>query len=380
MGRFQPKHKYKIQDGSIIVMTALKIENVDKYFGKTKAVENVSLEVNENEMFFLLGTSGCGKTTTLRMIAGLEEVNKGRIQIKGRDVTRLPPQKRNIALVFQNWALFPHKTIRDNIGFGLRMQKKSRKEINDQVTSILEVVGMPGFENRLPGQLSGGQQQRVALARALVLNPDLLLLDEPLSNLDLNTRLNMRRELVEVHKRLGLTTIFVTHDQTEALAMADRIALMENGKLMEVGTPQEIYESPLTEFTARFIGEKNNLKGTVTSINELEQSVQFSENGILSVPVTARHPVDKGDNVTVFINAEKIRFTDLEQETGQNSFKAVVQDIMYLGTVKKYSVQLETGETIVHDQQTTKDVFSYEKGDRLRVIIDPEHCICIKQS
>lgn len=380
MGRFQPKHKYKIQDGSIIVMTALKIENVDKYFGKTKAVENVSLEVNENEMFFLLGTSGCGKTTTLRMIAGLEEVNKGRIQIKGRDVTRLPPQKRNIALVFQNWALFPHKTIRDNIGFGLRMQKKSRKEINDQVTSILEVVGMPGFENRLPGQLSGGQQQRVALARALVLNPDLLLLDEPLSNLDLNTRLNMRRELVEVHKRLGLTTIFVTHDQTEALAMADRIALMENGKLMEVGTPQEIYESPLTEFTARFIGEKNNLKGTVTSINELEQSVQFSENGILSVPVTARHPVDKGDNVTVFINAEKIRFTDLEQETGQNSFKAVVQDIMYLGTVKKYSVQLETGETIVHDQQTTKDVFPYEKGDRLRVIIDPEHCICIKQS
>ena len=181
-------------------MTALVLDNVDKYFGKTKAVDGVSLEVREKEMFFLLGTSGCGKTTTLRMVAGLEEVNGGRISIKGRDVTRLSPQKRNIALVFQNWALFPHKNIRENIGFGLKMQKKPKAEIDDAVEKILEVVGLPGFEDRLPGQLSGGQQQRIALARALVLNPSLLLLDEPLSNLDLNTRLRMRSELVEVHK------------------------------------------------------------------------------------------------------------------------------------------------------------------------------------
>lgn len=361
-------------------MMALTLDNIDKYYNKTKAVDGVSLEVHEKEMFFLLGTSGCGKTTTLRMIAGLEETNKGKILIKNRDVTRLSTQKRNIALVFQNWALFPHKTIGDNVGFGLRMQKKSKNEIREQVESVMEVVGLSGMEHRFPGQLSGGQQQRVALARALVLNPDLLLLDEPLSNLDLNTRLRMRSELVEVHRRLGLTTIFVTHDQTEALAMADRIGLMENGKLLEIGTPREIYESPLNEFTARFIGEKNRLNGIVSEINDQDQVVQFNDKFQISMPVTARHSVVRGDKVTVFINAEKIRFAGLDDATVNNSFPAVVKDIMYLGTVKKYSVELETGEIIVHDQQTTKDALSYEKGDRLMVIIAPEDCICIKRS
>ena len=358
-------------------MTALVLDNVDKYFGKTKAVDGVSLEVREKEMFFLLGTSGCGKTTTLRMVAGLEEVNGGRISIKGRDVTRLSPQKRNIALVFQNWALFPHKNIRENIGFGLKMQKKPKAEIDDAVEKILEVVGLPGFEDRLPGQLSGGQQQRIALARALVLNPSLLLLDEPLSNLDLNTRLRMRSELVEVHRRLELTTIFVTHDQTEALAMADRIALMENGKLLEVGTPHEIYEAPATEFAARFIGEKNTLQGSIEAISGSEQEVRLEDGSILSVPVNARHPADEGDAVNVFINAEKIRFAGAGEQTGKNAFPGTIQSVMYLGTTNKYTVRLENGETIVHDQQTTREAVSYEKGHRLQVIIDPEHCICI---
>ena len=360
-------------------MTALILENIDKYFGNTKAVDDVSLEVQENEMFFLLGTSGCGKTTTLRMIAGLEQVDSGTVRIKGRDVTGLSPQKRNIALVFQNWALFPHKTIGENIGFGLKMQKQPKSEIKQQVEKILQVVGLTGFEDRLPGQLSGGQQQRVALARALVLNPSLLLLDEPLSNLDLNTRLRMRSELVEVHRRLGLTTIFVTHDQTEALAMADRIALMENGKLLEVGTPHEIYESPLTEFTARFIGEKNSLQGVVTETSETEQQVRFNDDSVLQVPVSPKHPVSTGDRVTVFINAEKIRFSDPDAPASRNHFLGTVQDIMYLGTANKYTVQLNTGETIVHDQQTTQEARRYEKGDRLTVFIDPAHCICIKQ-
>ncbi len=361
-------------------MTALQLENIDKYFGKTKAVNGVSLDVQENEMFFLLGTSGCGKTTTLRMIAGLEQVDNGVVRIKGRDVTRLNPQKRNIALVFQNWALFPHKTIRDNIGFGLKMQKQSKTDINAQVENILKVVGLPGFEDRLPGQLSGGQQQRVALARALVLNPSLLLLDEPLSNLDLNTRLRMRSELVEVHRRLGLTTIFVTHDQTEALAMADRIALMEDGRLLEVGTPHEIYEKPLTEFTARFIGEKNSLEGTIAAVSDSEQQVRFNQDSFLHVPVSPKHPVQEGDRVTVFINAEKIRFFTPDAETsGPNFFQGTVEDIMYLGTSNKYSVRLQSGERIVHDQQTSQDAPKYEKGDRLQVHLDPEHCICIKQ-
>lgn len=358
-------------------MTALSLQQIDKYFGKTKAVDGVSLEVQENEMFFLLGTSGCGKTTTLRMIAGLEQVDKGTIRIKNREVTRLSPQKRNIALVFQNWALFPHKNIRDNIGFGLKMQKKPKPEIDREVAKILEVVGLPGFEDRLPGQLSGGQQQRIALARALVLNPSLLLLDEPLSNLDLNTRLRMRSELVEVHRRLGLTTIFVTHDQTEALAMADRIALMENGKLLEVGTPHEIYETPATEFTARFIGEKNSLQGRVKRIRDQVQIIAFKDGSTLQVPVNVKHPAQEGAKVTVFINAEKIGFSREDPGNRTNVFPGTVQEIMYLGTTNKYTVRLENGERIVHDQQTTPGAPTYEKGERLQVVIDPKRCICI---
>ncbi len=240
---------------------AIKLDQVTKTFdGRVMAVDAVTLDIAAGEFFSLLGPSGCGKTTSLRMIAGFEHPDSGRVHVGGNDITDLPVHRRDMGMVFQSYALFPHRTVAENVAFGLRMREVPKPEIERRVAAALEQVALTGFENRKPGQLSGGQQQRVALARALVVEPPVLLCDEPLGALDRKLRQQMQFELKELQKRLGVTLVFVTHDQEEALAMSDRIAVMNGGKVEQVGTPTEIYERPRTRFVADFIGEINILE------------------------------------------------------------------------------------------------------------------------
>jgi ABC-type Fe3+/spermidine/putrescine transport system ATPase subunit len=244
-----------------VTSAAIKLDQVTKTFdGRVMAVDSVSLDIAAGEFFSLLGPSGCGKTTSLRMIAGFEHPDSGRVHVGGRDITDLPVHRRDMGMVFQSYALFPHRTVAENVAFGLRMREVPKPEIERRVAAALAQVALTGFETRKPGQLSGGQQQRVALARALVVEPPVLLCDEPLGALDRKLRQQMQFELKELQKRLGVTLVFVTHDQEEALAMSDRIAVMNRGKVEQVGTPTEIYERPRTRFVADFIGEINILE------------------------------------------------------------------------------------------------------------------------
>jgi putative spermidine/putrescine transport system ATP-binding protein len=245
-----------------VTSAAIKLDQVTKTFdGRVMAVDAVTLDIAAGEFFSLLGPSGCGKTTSLRMIAGFEHPDSGRVHVGGRDITDLPVHRRDMGMVFQSYALFPHRTVAENVAFGLRMREVPKPEIERRVAAALAQVALTGFETRKPGQLSGGQQQRVALARALVVEPPVLLCDEPLGALDRKLRQQMQFELKELQKRLGVTLVFVTHDQEEALAMSDRIAVMNGGRVEQVGTPTEIYERPRTRFVADFIGEINILEG-----------------------------------------------------------------------------------------------------------------------
>ena len=245
-------------------MAGVVLSAITKTFpGGTRAVDGIDLEIGEGEFFSLLGPSGCGKTTTLRMIAGFENPDAGSIRVAGRDVTALPPEQRDMGMVFQNYALFPHRTVEDNVAFGLRMRKVARDEAARRVRDALAMVRLQGLEERRPGQLSGGQQQRVALARAIVINPTVLLCDEPLGALDKKLRQAMQFELKELHRRLGLTLVYVTHDQEEALTMSDRIAVMRSGLIAQLGEPREIYDRPTSRFVADFIGDTNILEGRV---------------------------------------------------------------------------------------------------------------------
>lgn len=272
----------------------LRIINVSKRFDRSLALENVSLEIPEGEFVFLLGPSGCGKTTLLRIIAGLEEPTNGSIIQADQDVTRLPPAKRNFGIVFQSYALFPNLTVSQNIAYGLENRKESKQVVKKRVNELLELVGLVGYEERFPRQLSGGQQQRVALARALAISPNLLLLDEPLSALDARVRSNLRIEISRLQRRLGITTIMVSHDQEEALTMADRIVVIENGEIVQVGSPEEVYFKPQTPFVADFVGLMNFIPGVVIdnstiqvgeSLFKLEHDIEQSHGEMVSLAI-----------------------------------------------------------------------------------------------
>ncbi|NAZ33183.1 MAG: ATP-binding cassette domain-containing protein [Pyrobaculum sp.] len=306
-------------------MTVVRLEKLRKVFdNRVVAVDDVDLVVNDGEIMAVLGPSGCGKTTLLRLVAGLEDPSSGRILFDDRDVTRLPTQERNTAVVPQTWALWPHMTVFDNVAYGLRLRRKkanlTEEEIRRRVTEVLELVDLTGLEGRKPFQLSGGQQQRVALARALVVQPEVLLLDEPLANLDAKLRVELREEVRKIAKRLSITTIYVTHDQEEAMAVADRIAVMNAGRLQQVGRPEEIYHKPANFFVATFVGRSNVLRGRVVEAKGEAAAVDVG----FPIAVQTPHRLAPGEEVDVVVRPEDIFI-------GGGGVKCVVEDVVFLG-------------------------------------------------
>src|SRR5262245_54514349 len=284
----------------------LELHGIVKRYGATLGVGPVDVEVREGEFLTLLGPSGCGKTTTLHVMAGLLSPDEGRVVLGGRDITRLDPQHRDMGVVFQNYALFPHKTVFDNVAFGLRMRRMPRPGIVERVRRMLDLVGLPGVETRLPGQLSGGQRQRVALARALVIEPTVLLLDEPLSNLDAILRKRMRQEIRDLQRRLGITTIFVTHDQDEAFELSDRVAILDNGHIEQLGTPEELYDAPASRFVAEFIGDANLITVDVVQVDETGAArVRLPGGTILAARATSGD-FSAGDVAHLMIRPERL--------------------------------------------------------------------------
>jgi putative spermidine/putrescine transport system ATP-binding protein len=334
----------------------LELKNVTKKFGSFTAVENFSMEVDKGEFVSFLGPSGCGKTTILRMIAGFIDPTEGEIYILGQKVNDVPPYHRDTGLVFQNYALFPHLSVFDNIAFGLKYRKVPKGEIKERVSEMLELVRLPGLETRKPSELSGGQQQRIAMARALVIKPKLLLLDEPLSNLDAKLRENLRVELRQIQQEVGITSIFVTHDQEEALALSDRTIVMNEGKITQIGTPTEIYEEPQSVFVAQFIGQSNFLDGKVSSVEGNKAMVDLQ--GEITIGVTTSGSTKKDETAKVLIRAERINIklepTGKHLEDGMNILKGTIENTTYLGSNIYYYIRLENNEKILVIEQTAE--------------------------
>jgi putative spermidine/putrescine transport system ATP-binding protein len=322
----------------------LELRNIVKDYGGVRAVGGIDLCVGRGEFIALLGPSGCGKTTTLRMVAGFITPTAGRIFLRGADITDLPPHRRDMGMVFQSYALFPHMTVRHNIEFGLRSHGVEREQMARRVAAALELVGLVGYEGRFPRELSGGQQQRVAVARVLALDPKLLLFDEPLSNLDAKLRGQMRHEIRKLQKEVGVTTLFVTHDQDEALTMADRVVVLNQGRIEQIGTPAEIYDRPQTRFVADFIGTSNFIDGRISGIDDGE-AVFTTASGLRLKVADAEH--DAGGGVLA-IRPEKIEFT---VPGAPSAVDAVISDITRLASIIEYTLTLNTGDEIIVREQ-----------------------------
>ncbi|GAB6108641.1 ABC transporter ATP-binding protein [Fusibacter bizertensis] len=344
--------------------------DVEKSFGKNKVVKKMNVEIKQGEFLTLLGPSGCGKTTTLRMIAGFEEATSGTILVQGESIENKEPFEREVNTVFQNYALFPHMNVFDNIAYALKIKKKSKEEITKRVNEMLELVQLKGYENRKPEELSGGQKQRVAIARALINNPKVLLLDEPLGALDLKLRKQMQVELKRLQKKLEITFVYVTHDQEEALTMSDRIAIMNEGVIEQLATPREIYERPLTKFVAGFIGESNIFDGEVTGFY----------NGIIDVVTASGNMRVKGTGFNV---GERIHVSIRQEfiEIGTDSVEGfslsgTIKDAIYMGTVVKTAVELKDKSEIKYSRFEKDDKFS--EGDVVNIYWNPERAVAIK--
>jgi iron(III) transport system ATP-binding protein len=355
-------------------MEAITAEALCKSFGQVRALDRVSLEIGAGELFFLLGPSGCGKSTLLRCIAGLERPDSGEVRFGARSVTDLPAHQRGTAMVFQSYALWPHLTVAQNIAFGLEERKVPKAEIKQRVWEALELVQLPGFGNRAIDQMSGGQQQRVALARALVVRPQCLLLDEPLSNLDAQLRLEMRREIRRIVKLHGLTAIYVTHDQEEALAMADRIAILDAGRIAQLGPPEEIYRSPRSAMVAAFIGETNLISGTVAGFNPPETSVTTAGGTFSGRPADPAWSPAPGAATTLSVRPEAWR---LHRETGENPLPGTVTDRSYLGQRIQYWIETAAGPQQVVE---TNPHHLLQPGDAVRLHVSREDVVVLAGS
>lgn len=316
----------------------IEILNVTKQFGETKAVDNLTMKIERGKFYSFLGPSGCGKTTTLRMIAGFEDPTAGEIRIAGKNVEGQPPYKRDVNTVFQSYALFPHMTVYDNVAYGLRQKSTSPEEIKRRVTEALAMVRLTGREKSFPRQMSGGQQQRVALARALVNRPQVLLLDEPLGALDLKLRKAMQLELKTLQTQLGITFIYVTHDQEEALTMSDYIAVMNAGRVLQLDIPEVIYERPASRFVADFIGESNFLEVHVTS--QAGQRVTADAEGLTNIQAFSEHPLSNNAHVIIAIRPERILLVREPFEGMPNQFRGRVENVVYSGSTTAYQVRL----------------------------------------
>ena len=349
----------------------LDLRNITKRFGSLMAVNKVSFSLDRGRLVTFLGPSGCGKTTLLRVVSGFAEPDEGEVILDGQNVTRKPPNARDTAMVFQNYALFPHMTVAQNIGFGMRIRKQSKDEIENEVKRLLALVKMEGLGERKPHELSGGQQQRVALARALSLHPKILLLDEPLSNLDANLRVNMREEIRRLQRRLGLTIIFVTHDQEEAMSISDLLVVMDQGVVKQVGSPTEIYEKPADEFVANFIGHINFCTGEVIGLSEDDMSLQIAQ-GRLKV-TRPSFPVAIGDKVKLVVRPESINLVDAGKELVgiENVIEGRIEVAMYIGSIIRYTIR--SAEQILYvDSSDPQYTGIFQEGSQVKLTLKKE--------
>ena len=359
-------------------MAFIEIQNLFKRFKNVVAINRIQLEVNKGEMLTLLGPSGCGKTTTLRCIAGLEKPDEGDIIIDDKPMLSqgfVQPSKRGIGMVFQNYAVWPHMKVFSNIAYGLKLQKIPKKDIRERAQQVLELVGLDGLEDRYPSQLSGGQQQRVALARALVGNPKVLLLDEPLSNLDAKLREELRFEIKSLVRRMGITSVYVTHDQAEAMVISDRVAVMEAGNVVQIGPPEEIYAKPANRFVADFIGTMNFMPGKVVQVlhdaGRAYVSTEFSEKMLCTMP--DGQSIKTGEKVYASIRPEDVQiFTDPPQ-SADNLFKGAIVHKAYLGNFLYFFVSVN--DTMIRVQ--VPHYVPQEEGEEIYLMLNPQKCMIL---
>ena len=365
-------------------MVDVKFDSVTKVLGQVRAVNSLTLEIQPRELFFLLGPSGCGKTTALRLVAGFYTPDEGRILFDGQDKSRVPPHKRNTGMVFQNYALWPHMNVQKNVAYGLNIRKVSNSEKQKRVRRALEIVRMDHYAERLPNQLSGGEQQRVALARALVIEPDVVLLDEPLSNLDAHLRTEMRAEIKQIHAQIQRTMIYVTHDQTEALSMADRVAVMRSGQVVQVGSPRMLYACPESSFVAKFIGGTNLLAGRLEEAGDT--LVVKTPVGILRATNSPAR-LSRGDLVHCSIRHESLRLerigppaktTQATSEPQLNQLVGEVQSITYLGSNEQYTLRLADG-SLVQAVQYNPHTIKAEVGNQVTLQFQPQDVVVLPQ-
>ncbi|MFL5749533.1 MAG: ABC transporter ATP-binding protein [Chloroflexota bacterium] len=348
----------------------LELSHVQKTFGAFAAVHDFELSAHRGEFVSFLGPSGCGKTTTLRMIAGFEYPDTGSIKVDGKEITNLPPNRRNVGMVFQSYALFPNMTVASNVGFGMRVKKRPKDAVKKRVAELLELIKMPEKADRYPYQLSGGQQQRVALARALAIEPQVLLLDEPLSALDAKIRVALRKEIRAIQRQLGITTVYVTHDQEEALSLSDRVVVMSEGRIEQIGTPAEIYNSPATPFVASFVGTLNLVAATVIDASAGRLSVEGQE-------VRTALPVNEavnGGTVTLALRPESL---ELGRGGGEDHFSGAVEDVSFLGSIVRVRIRLGRESMISFDTFNDPNVSPPTVGETITVSFPPAACLVV---
>jgi spermidine/putrescine transport system ATP-binding protein len=364
----------RVDQAEMVNVHEVQIQDVTKRFGSLTAVESVSLSVRRGEFLTLLGPSGCGKTTLLRMIAGFQLPDSGRIFLGGQDVTLLSPNQRDVTTVFQHYALFPHMSVYDNVAFGLARRRVKREEIRKRVSAALEMVRLGEFANRQPSELSGGQQQRVALARSLVVEPRVLLLDEPLAALDLKLRKQMQVELKSLQRRLGISFIYVTHDQEEALTMSDRIVVMNAGHIEQIGQADDIYERPLTEFVAGFIGVSNIIEGTVETITD---DISIVRTGAATV-LALGNGLNPGERVRLLVRPEKI---SISTEIANDLLTGTIESEIYLGESTQWKVSIGEGQSLTVLEQNREPYGSRQSrvGQSVSIHWAPESAVIIKQ-